>query len=284
MGRQKAGKKSEELIIIDEKKGLTFESEDALYKHFFKEISFLEEEFFRIRPKTDLPEEDFEKYEENLSVLLDDPDEVWEDDQTIKNTLLTVYIRKFENPNKDDEDDETPLYHVAIVYMADGAPSFVYLHFPSQSEALVGQYKRGRKVFDRLDQTVPFGALEGDALHEGDEFARGLYQAMMKVRSDNDIKEDKFRRYAHMREETIEQPDEIWRSNDTLGNVLVSFIREFPDEVGGDIYYVVVTVEDTPSNSHALLFSFPTRDETLVARYRHGENLQAEEVVQEASH
>jgi hypothetical protein len=45
-----------------------------------------------------------------------------------------------------------------------------------------------------------------------------------------------------------------------------------------------VTIEDTPSSSHALLFSFPTTDENLIGRYRHGENMQAEEVVQEASH
>ncbi|NQZ19758.1 MAG: peptidase, partial [Bdellovibrionales bacterium] len=38
------------------------------------------------------------------------------------------------------------------------------------------------------------------------------------------------------------------------------------------------------TNSHALLFSFPTSDETLVDRYRHGENLQADEVIQESSH
>ena len=56
------------------------------------------------------------------------------------------------------------------------------------------------------------------------------------------------------------------------------------DEQNADLHYVVVTIEDTPSSSHALLFSFPTGDKNLLDRYRHGENLQAEEVVQEASH
>src|SRR5690606_6007801 len=136
----------------------------------------------------------------------------------------------------------------------------------------------------RLTDRAALGAIDGDALREGDDFARGLYHAMLKVRADSDIKEDKFKRFAHLREDTIEQPDEIWRSNDSMGNVLVSFIKEFPDETPGNVYYIVVTLEDMPSNSHALLFSFPTIDEALVGRYRHGENLQAEEVVQEASH
>jgi len=42
--------------------------------------------------------------------------------------------------------------------------------------------------------------------------------------------------------------------------------------------YVVVTQEDDNSNVHALLFSFPTTDKTLVDRYRQGEYLQPEEV------
>ena len=50
------------------------------------------------------------------------------------------------------------------------------------------------------------------------------------------------------------------------------------------IFYISVTLEDSGTNSHALLFSFPTNDESLVERYRHRENLQADEVIQESSH
>ncbi len=266
-------------IIIDESKGLEFHSEDELYNHFYKEISTLEKEFFSTRPEDDISEKDFDKYEQNLGVLLENPDEIWCDTTSMKDVVFNVFIKKF-----DSEDNENPLYHVAIVYLTESVPSFVYLHFPTQVETFVAKYRRGDKTFDRRDENIPFGAIEGDALSEGDEFARGLYNAMMKIRSESDIKEDHFRRFSEMREETIEQPDEIWRSNDSMGNVLVSFIREVPDETEKGLHYIVVTIEDMPSNSHALLFSFPTTDENLVGRYRHGENLQAEEVVQEASH
>ena len=70
-----------------------------------------------------------------------------------------------------------------------------------------------------------------------------------------------------------------------MGNVLVTFVRQIddhPDET--NLYYLVVTLEDTPSNSHSLLFSFPTKDVSLVERYRQGENLQADEVIHESSH
>ena len=135
-------------------------------------------------------------------------------------------------------------------------------------------------------------AVEGDALSEGDDLAVGLYRAMLTLRSEKDLEEGVFKDYEALREVTIEEPDEIWRSVDLSGNILVTFIKDFggedlstdlPSELP-EVRYIVVTIEDTPSSSHALLFSFPTTDINLVDRYRHGENLQAEEVVQEGSH
>ena len=274
----KAARKQDK-IVIDDDKGLIFNSEDELYQHFFEEISTLEQEFFATRPKDDIDESEFNRYESNLTALLDAPDEIWFDKETIKGKQFHVFIKKFVS-----EDDENPLYHVAVVYLTNKVPSFVYLHFPTTSDSFMSKYKRGEKIYDRAEDNIPVGAVEGDALSEGDEFATGLYHAMMKVRAESDIKETDFAKHASLREETIEQPDEIWRSNDSMGNVLVSFIRDFPEEDDKGLYYIVVTVEDMASNSHALLFSFPTQDENLVGRYRHGENLQAEEVVQEASH
>jgi phage-Barnase-EndoU-ColicinE5/D-RelE like nuclease2 len=276
---EKPNAKHADKIVIDEAKNLIFDNEEALYRHFFSEISTLEKEFFAQRPDDDIAESDFDRYENNLNLLLENPDEIWYDTEALKGVELNTYIKKFKS-----EDNEQPLYHVAVVYLTDSIPSFVYLHFPTQSDILVAKYRRGEKTYDRMNENIPFGAIDGDALHEGDDFARGLYSAMMKVRAESDIKEEEFRRFGTLREETIEQPDEIWRSNDSMGNVLVSFVKEYPDEGEQGLHYVVVTLEDMPSNSHALLFSFPSTDEALVGRYRHGENLQAEEVVQEASH
>jgi hypothetical protein len=265
-------KRALEPIIIDEEHGLVFESEQDLYSHFEKEIQILEREFFSLRTPRDISEYEFKKYDEQLELLLDDPDEVWEDDSTLSEQRMFIYIRRF--------DEE--VFHVAACYLTKSTPSFVYLHFPTNDNDLVERYRRGQMVFQRSNADVPLGAIEGDALHEGDELAAGLFKAMLLLRSDKDIPEEDFHMFADCREESLEDADEIWRSGDSLGNVLVSFIKEFNDE--DEFFYVVVTVEDTPSGSHALLFSFPTRDRSLLDRYRHGENLQAEEVVQESSH
>lgn len=268
-------------IVIDEANGLVFSSEEDLYRHFNTEIDELEKEFFKLRRRNDIPEGKFVDYESNLTTLLEDPDEVWEDHDTIKGRPLIIYLRKMRDRA---EDDEGALFHVAACYLTEDIPSFVYLHFPSRDPELVQKYRRGQMIYDRSQKDVPIGAMEGDALSEGEELAVGLYNAMLKLRSDKDIEEDQFPEYFSLREESLEDADEIWRSSDSMGNVLVTFIKEAHDSSDEEVTYVVVTLEDTVSNSHALLFSFPTQDKSLVERYRHGENLQAEEVVQEASH
>lgn len=259
-------------IVIDRDKGLEFATEEDLYSHFENEIRALEAEYLKLRSTDDVPENRLSDYDHQLERTLDDPDEVWEDEKTLGEPVH-IYIRYFES---------TGVTHVATCYVTDEIASFVYLHFPTKDDKLVEEYRRGELLFERGRRGAAEGAIEGDALFEGDELAMGLYQAMLRLRIDKDIVESEFSAFAEAREITLEDADEIWRSSDSTGNVLVSFIKEFNEEE--DFFYVVVTLEDTPSGSHALLFSFPTRDRGLVGRYRHGENLQADEVIQESSH
>lgn len=266
-------KRPSESIVINEEQGLVFANEEQLYAHFEREIETLEREFFELRGTSDISEPEFKRFDTQLERTLDDPDEVWEDDASLgEDRPVYIYIRHFEGD----------VHHVAACYLTGASPSFVYLHFPTNDQDLLERYRRGALVFERGNADRALGAIEGDALYENDDLAEGLYRAMLLLRSDKDILEDEFLSYADFREDTLEDADEIWRSSDSLGNVLVSFIKEFTDE--DEFTYVVVTVEDEPSGSHALLFSFPTTDAGLVDRYRHGENLQAEEVTQESSH
>jgi len=273
--KAQASGKASEMIVIDKAAGLVFSNENDLYTHFAPAIQVVERDYLSHKSDFDLSEEQQAKYDRYLPELLDDPDEIWEDSKTLKDDYVWIYIKRFQaEPEK---------YHVALCYLTEDVPSFVYLHFVTQDEKLLKHFKRESKVYDREDFEAPLGAIDGDALNEGDELALGLYKAMMLLRSDDDINEERFVEYHEYREEGIEDADEIWRSSDSFGNTLVSFVKEF-SEAGKTFWYVVVTLEDSASNSHALLFSFPTSDSSLVDRYRHGENLQAEEVVQESSH
>jgi len=258
-------------IVIDEENALIFDSEEELYAHFNSDIELLEKAFFLKRAKSDFSEQEQEKFEKHLEVTLDAPDEVWHVDLEGLSVDVYAFIREFK---KD-------FYYVALTYLTGGETTFVFSHFATKDKKILKELRKGEEVPVR-DHTVAVGAIEGDSLYEGDPLAKGLYEAMILLRSDKDIPEADFQKYAEMREACVESADEIWRSADSLGNILVTFIRESEDDV--EPHYVVVTVEDEPSGSHSLLFSFPTNDPQLLERYRHGENLQADEVVQESSH
>ncbi len=265
----------QEKIIIDKDKGLVFDNEQELLEFFAPDINKFEEELFHLRSKKDIPEKQFTKFEKNLEELIESPDEVWEELDSTEQENLAVFLKYF---------PEQKAYHIALTYLTDDIPSFIYLHFPSNDEELIEKYRRGQLIYDAESDISVLGAIDGDSLMEGDSLARGLYEAMLKLRSSDDIPEDHFIDYAAYREESIEQADEIWRSNNSAGHVLVTFIKEYSVEGQSNFFYVAVTQEDGHSNTHALLFTFPTQDTSLVERYRNGENLQADEVVQESSH
>lgn len=264
-------------IVIDREAGLIFKSEKELYSYFQPQIDLLEKQYVSFRKDDDVTEAEVEFLGDLLDLTLDEPAEIWHDEKTFKQFPIFHFIRPIE---------EIDAFHVAITYVSnEDEPTFIFLHFVSRNLELVNHFRRGDLVYDRAFEEVGFGAIEGDSLSEGDPMAMGLFLAMLKLRSDKDIVFEKFQDIGNQcREETIEHADEIWRSADLKGNILVTFIKQFPDHAEKDLSYVTVTKEDPNSSMHSLLFSFPTNDENLLDRYRHGENLQAEEVVQESSH
>ncbi|WP_413582094.1 PBECR2 nuclease fold domain-containing protein [Bdellovibrio sp. HCB288] len=268
-----------EYIVVDEKAGLIFETEKDLYGYFETAIKKFQDEYQSYRTPDDFTDEEQMARENYLESTLDDPDEVWMDSESIEDYAVYYFIREY-------EEGATAFKYIAIAYMVEEEeyPTFVFMHFPTRDSNVWHHYQKGEMVYDRNYAEASVGAIEGDAMLEGDPLAVGLYQAMMKVRTDKDIAQEQFQDYAELREETIESADEIWRKTDTEGHVLVSFIKEFPDHETKDLVYVAITQEDDETNVHSLLFSFPTTDEALVDRYRQGENLQAEEVSQESSH
>ncbi len=264
-------------IVIDQQAGLVFDSEKELYEYFKPQIEALEKEHQSYRKADDMSEGDIADMGSELDITLDEPAEIWYDEKTFAEFPIFHFLRPL---------DEVNAFHVAVTYVSsEDEPTFIFLHFVTRDLDLVSKYRRGDLVYDRAFEEVGFGALEGDSLAEGDPMAIGLFLSMLKLRAEGDVPFEQFQALgAECREETIENADEIWRSNDLQGNTLVTFIREFPDHLTKELTYIAVTQEDTAQNVHSLLFSFPTTDSSLVDRYRHGENMQTEEVSQESSH
>lgn len=268
-------------IVIDRKANLVFKSEKDLFDFFQPQITFLEKEFDRKAAGESMEKEitalkSF-SIEDELEQSLEEPQEIWHDSKTFKEFPIFHFIRPIE---------DLDAFHVTITYVSsEDEPTFIFLHFFTRNLELVSSYRRGELVYDRAFEEVGFGALEGDSLSEGDPLAMGLFISMLKVRGEKDVPHEDFPSMGEQfREETIESADEIWKHTDLNGNQIVTFIKEFPDVGIPELNYIAITQEDPASKVHSLLFSFPTNDPSLLDRYRQGENLQAEEVVQESSH
>lgn len=137
----------------------------------------------------------------------------------------------------------------------------------------------------KKNNTYSGAAIDGDALFQGLPLAVGLYKAMLLLRTTEDIASTEFKHYAEHRDFSIEEPTEIWRSISCDQDILVSFIKDFSLEgQKKNFWYIAVTLEDTKTQSHTLLFSFPTKDYNLVERYQHGEQLNVKDVEREDSH
>ena len=272
---------SDEQLSIDPDRGWTFKSEDELFEFFEKDIEGIEKAFDGMRKKGLK-----ESAKNTLEFTLERPDQIWINNSFFKKDRpLWLYVKKHKKKTE-----------FVFCHCFEKDPTFIYLFFSLRSDAKSdAKFKKFIKEFELIKEfsqdgasaQAPVGALEGDSLYEGDALAKGLYQAMMTLRNSEDLMEEDFYDFSDMREPSIEEADEIWRAMDSYGNHLVYFIKEF--EYTNDIetevlYYVVVTVEDSVSESNVLLFSFPTFDESLADRYKVGENLQGDEVVQEGSH
>ncbi len=268
-------------IVIDQKAGLVFDSEQELYAYFDPQIQHLEKEFQELVPvpeKFDFEESNLDKsLQDELDLTLDEPAEIWYDEKTFTEFPIFHFIRPL--PDQD-------AFHVVSCYVSsDDEPTFIFLNFFSREMRVVSKYQRGDLIYDRAFEEVGFGAIDGDSLGEGDPMAMGLFLSMLKVRQETDLPFEQFQSLgAECRDETIQNADEIWRTVDSKGTVLVTFIKTFEDHPLKELNYVAVTQEDEGSSVHTLLFSFPTNDQSLLDRYRHGENLQTEEVAQESSH
>lgn len=278
----KASKKvqEKELIVVDESQGLIFENDKTLFGFFSEQIKFVEGKYAQyFRAQHDFSEDELYSKEHWLEATLDDPDEIWVDQKSFKDVTLYTLI-------KNVEQEEEPFAYLAVVYLntEEKYPSFVFIHFATKDIELAELFRFEEIIYHRKLESIQFASLEGDSLLEGDYLAIGLLESMMKLRHEKDIQPENFKAYADQRDETINNPDEIWRKVDSEGHTLVTFIKDVSEVKNKDDFYVVVTEEDPNTEVHSLLFSFPTNDSSLVDRYRQGENLEAEEVSTESSH
>ncbi len=91
-----------------------------------------------------------------------------------------------------------------------------------------------------------------------------------------DLSVDDRERFAYLRWNTLQCPEEVWRETTARGDYQYSLISEF--HIGSERIWSVAICLFLRGEPSFLLISFPTRDYTLVERYRRGTVLKQTEL------
>lgn len=259
----------EKALLIDDDNDLIFCGENCLKEHFEIEIEAIEKEHIQLRSAEDIPIEDFPKYHGLLDLLLNEPDEVWDSEITEEQTPISYFIGEFIQ-------DKEPVFYIAATYMVDDTPAFVYTHFPTRDPNLLHAYRRGQMLYSSVDE----GGEEEEALDPDfeEEMIDGLpgqiLKEVMENHNPNDIDFEDFPEFEQYKVKTIENPTEVWREIDEMGQAFLIFMAIF-DDPEGQLSYITVCLEDDLEGIVPLI-GFPTMDSKIVDLCRRGSRVDFE--------
>jgi len=261
-------------LFVEEEVGRVFCSEDCITVHFQSEIDAIEKEYFRFRPNNDLTPDEREQYAHLRWITIQEPDEVWQEKRPGGDKRHTL-ISQFKPGSK-------PIWCVCICLFLRGEPSFLYMAFPTRSKALVDRFRRGEQIdwvkgeasaAERGEED--FDEEDGDrtdGLADGWSQSETIRAEIHKTRSSDDIPVEEYGLYEKHLEKTLESPDELWvmESKDDGEPDRYQFIKHFPDEEGGAMYYIVIAQESEQTEHLEVIGQVPTRDPKVANQYRKG--------------
>lgn len=277
----------ERALFVEEEVGRIFCTEECITQFFSAEIDRLEKEYYKHLASGDLTDKEREKLAHLRWMTLEEPDEVWRQ-KTLAGDFRYTLVSEFQ------PDGKKPVWYVCICLFLRGEPSFLYLAFPTKNPAMVNHYRRGeRVVWVRPDKKTrdeqraaqaegqePQVSAVIDGLADGWTEEETMRAQTVQERRPDDIPAEDFQLYERQIEQALDAPDEVWsfETSDEAEPVrLFHFIKFYPvdeenelfDEDPG-LWFVIVARELENEEQIEILDAFPTRDPSLVDRYRKG--------------
>ncbi len=259
-------------LFVEEEVGRIFCSEECITNHFQPEIDVIEKEYFKFRPKDDLTPDEREQYAHLRWITIQEPDEVWQEKRASGDYRHTL-ISQFKPGVK-------PIWCVCICLFLRGEPSFLYMAFPTRSKTLVERFRKGKKIdWEKSSEgssesggDEEYAGPKTDGLADGWSQSETLRAEIHKTRKSTDIPEEEFGLYEKYLEKTLESPDELWvmESKDDGEPDRYQFIKHFPEEDAGGVYYIVTAQESEQTEHLEVMTQVPTRDPKVVNQYRKG--------------
>ncbi len=255
-------------LFVEEDVGRIFCSELCISAYFNSDIERLEKEYFKRLSSSDLSSTEREALAHLRWNTLQEPDEVWRE-KTLTGDFRFTLISEFQPQNK-------RIWCICICLFLRGEPSFLYLSFPTKNAAMVNYYRRGEQV--QWQQTpgpsrvekVPSLPMDGLASAWTEE--EMMQAQMIPEENTMDISPADFELYQSCFEQTLELPDEVWSTHlpgETSLKVF-HFIKRYSEE-NPSYWYVIVAREIEDDEQIEILNAFPTRNLSVLDRYRQGQ-------------
>lgn len=255
----------DQIVYVEENSTRFFCSEKCIRDYYDPLAECYRKAHYYIRDSHDIPETEFAKYESYAPLCLSNPDEIWADTNEQNETFYYFH--------KNFMDEGGAFSYVIMCFCLELEPTYMILAFPTRDRKLADEYRRGKKLDEtELSEEVESmepearGVLEEELLSNQ---SNALEEEMLRWRDKSDIDPKDFDEYAHLLEESIEAPDEVWELQDSPGNTLLTMISQHDDGVT----YILICRSDQQNEkqeSWQVLYSFPTKDAKLVQRYRRG--------------
>lgn len=260
-------KENDRALFVEEEVGRVFCSEECIVEHFSPDIEYLEADYERRRSKSDISDQDQERYLEYRAGTLERPDEIWRE-KTLAGDNRYCLISRHEEGKKS-------IWSVCICLFLRGEPSFLFLAFVTRNESLIQYYRRGERMeWSRSQGQQSENRREGgrqDGLDIPWTEEDKLRAEVVGRRRDDDIPMEDYEKYQGCLDQTLQSPDEVWILENGGSDTprMYSFIKYFSDEKN-PMWFVLTAKDIDAEEQIEIIDAFPTRDLSLVQNYRRG--------------
>lgn len=272
----------EDLLFVEEASSRGFCGESCIEKFYQHLVDHFEEEDKSLRAEHDLLDEDCLKFvgkPKLMELTLSSPQQMWHFENEIKEEYF-CFIRKVTQKGED------PFHMIIVCMIFDNKPSFILSATATRDERILNYYRSGKELetetvvdpeTDELTEGFQTVELDDEALESIELKKSQLLANLLEERSPSDIPFERFTMYDDFAEDTLQNPDEVYKRLDDEGDNILTYIKAH--ELNGiSFYYFCVCMRYEKAMKEGIetllpILTFPSLDGEICEIYRSGEKV-----------
>jgi len=262
---------SENILFVEDDSPRGFCSESCIESFFrpmvrlFEKIEEKQRTFYSLKEEESLKYLEFPNY---LEQLLKNPEEVWVLENSFNEKYYSIISTFKDKKGKD-------FYLASLCLFYQNRPSFLFLVTATASEKLIGEFRIGKKINEKLPSySEENDDKEQELFNTLERKKTFLLTELLKIRQNSDISFYEFGEFESFADPTISDPDEVYSFVDEWGDKIRTFIKSFSNDQGAFYYYVLCLKLNQKSEKGLIpIFSFPSRDGKIYRKFTQGSRL-----------